>query len=47
MVQLALETAMRKGELIGLRWENINLTLRPAHLPDTRSDDAGRTWRIS
>ncbi|MHB9331374.1 tyrosine-type recombinase/integrase [Phytobacter ursingii] len=38
---LALETAMRQGELLGLLWENINLQLGVAHLPDTKNG----TWR--
>lgn len=38
---LALETAMRQGEIIGLLWENINIQLGVAHLPDTKNG----TWR--
>lgn len=33
LVILALETAMRRGELLGLQWVDIDLTLRIAHLP--------------
>ena len=39
-VILALETAMRRGELLSLRWENINLKERTAHLPDTKNGEA-------
>ncbi len=39
-VILALETAMRRGELLSLRWENINLNERTAHLPDTKNGQA-------
>jgi len=40
IVRLALETAMRQGELVGLRWENVDLTRRIAHLPDTKNGEA-------
>lgn len=33
LVQLALETAMRRGELLSLRWENIDLLRRTAFVP--------------
>ena len=33
---LAIETAMRLGELIEVEWENIDLKKRTAHLPDTK-----------
>lgn len=36
MIILAVETAMRQGELLALRWENINLRLGVAHLPQTK-----------
>lgn len=36
-VQLALETAMRRGELLALRWEHIRLADRVAHLPRTKN----------
>ncbi len=35
--QLALETAMRQGEILALRWEHINLKARIAHLPETKN----------
>ena len=40
IVRLAVETAMRRGELIELRWEHINLKKRFAHLPDTKNGSA-------
>ena len=36
-VQLALETAMRRGEILGLRWEHIDLDSRTALLPLTKN----------
>lgn len=35
--QLALETAMRQGEILNLRWEHISLQSRIAHLPETKN----------
>jgi len=46
IVHLALETAMRQGELIRLRWEHIDLNRRTAHLPDTKNGEA-RTVPLS
>lgn len=37
IIVLALETAMRQGEILGLRWEHINLKSRVAHLPQTKN----------
>jgi hypothetical protein len=37
VVVLALETAMRRGELLGLRWEYIDLARQTALLPDTKN----------
>lgn len=37
IVLLALETAMRQGEILGLRWEHVNLKTRVAHLPMTKN----------
>jgi integrase len=34
---LAIETAMRQGEILKLRWEHINLKYRVAHLPETKN----------
>ena len=46
IVQLALETAMRQGELIRLQWEHIDLKRRTAHLTDTKNGEA-RTVPLS
>jgi integrase len=40
LVLLALETAMRRSELLALRWENVNLERRTARLLDTKNGDA-------
>ncbi len=34
IVVLAIETAMRRGEILGLRWEHIDLDRKTAFLPD-------------
>ncbi|WP_169543589.1 tyrosine-type recombinase/integrase [Sneathiella aquimaris] len=39
-VILALETAMRRGELLSLQWEYVNLDTCVAHLPDTKNGEA-------
>ena len=39
-VRLAVETAMRRGELCALRWEHVNLTAHTAHLPHTKNGHA-------
>ena len=46
MVRLALENAMRQGELLRLRSEHIGLVRRTAHLPDTKNGEA-RTVPLS
>jgi len=40
LVQLALETAMRRGELLSLQWENVDFERRAAYLPDTKNGDS-------
>lgn len=37
IVVLALESAMRQGEILRLEWEHINLKLGIAHLPETKN----------
>ncbi|WP_238474390.1 site-specific integrase [Pseudomonas cavernae] len=37
IVQLALETAMRRGELFQLLWKHVSLDRRTAHLPSTKN----------
>lgn len=39
-VLLALETAMRRGELLALTWENVDLARKTAFLPDTKTGKA-------
>ena len=38
IVILAVETAMRRGELAALTWEHLDLEKRIAHLPQTKTD---------
>jgi len=40
LVMLALETAMRRGELLSMRWENVNLQAQTALLPLTKNGTA-------
>lgn len=40
LVELALETAMRRGELLALRWEHVDLVQRTALLPQTKNGSA-------
>ena len=37
LVRLAVETAMRRGELVDLRWKHVDLDKRTAHLPKTKN----------
>jgi integrase len=37
IVQLALQTAMRRGELLGLQWKHIDLNARTAYLPISKN----------
>ena len=37
---LALETAMRASEIVGLTWPRVDLLRRVAHLPKTKNGDA-------
>lgn len=46
LVIVALETAMRRGELLALRWENVNLDRRIAFLPSTKNGES-RTVPLS
>ncbi|MHB1537499.1 MAG: tyrosine-type recombinase/integrase [Solirubrobacteraceae bacterium] len=45
-IRLAVETAMRRGELCALRWEHVDLHARTAHLPHTKNGHA-RTVPLS
>lgn len=46
LVKSALETAMRRGELLALDWRHVDLIRRTAHLPDTKNGEA-RTVPLS
>lgn len=46
VVELALETAMRRGELLALTWANVDLKRRVAFLPDTKNGES-RTVPLS
>lgn len=37
IVLLAIETGLRRGELLGLHWQHISLTNRTAHIPHTKT----------
>ncbi len=39
LVRLAIETAMRMGEMLNLTWSNVDLARGTAHLPETKSGD--------
>ncbi len=45
VVELAVETSMRRSELVGLRWEHVDLQRRTAHLPKTKT--SARTVALS
>lgn len=40
VVEIAIETAMRRGEILGLTWDYIDLKARVAHLPDTKNGES-------
>ena len=40
LVSLAIETGMRRGELLALRWEHVDLARQTAFLPDTKNGTA-------
>lgn len=39
LLRMALLAGMRRGELMRLRWENVDLTARTLHLADTKNHD--------
>ena len=40
VVRLAIETAMRQSELVGMHWEHVDLARRTVFLPDTKNGDS-------
>ncbi len=46
LTMFALESAMRRGEILGLRWERINLEKRTAFIPLTKNGES-RTVPLS
>lgn len=40
IIVVALETGMRRGEIVSLRWEHVDLTRKVAHLPITKNGDS-------
>jgi integrase len=40
LIILAIETAMRRGELLDLSWQHIDFDLKVAHLPCTKNGDS-------
>jgi len=40
LVTFALRTAMRRSEMLALRWEHVHVALRFAHLPATKNGDS-------
>jgi integrase len=40
LVVLAIETGMRRGEMLGLRWEHVHLAKRIVHLPLTKNGES-------
>ncbi|MAF58529.1 MAG: integrase [Ponticaulis sp.] len=44
--ELAIETAMKRGEIISLTWDNVNFDKRTAYLPDTKNGES-RTVPLS
>lgn len=39
VINFAIETVMRQGEILSLRWRNIDLDDKVAHLADTKNDE--------
>lgn len=40
VIELAVETAMRRGELAAMRWEHVDRAARVVHLPQTKNGEA-------
>ena len=39
-IRLAIETGLRRGELLGIRWKHVNFNLGLLHVPITKTDKA-------
>lgn len=39
VIEFALETAMRRGEIVSLKWDNVDLGKRVAYLPETKNGE--------
>jgi integrase len=46
VIRFAIATGMRRGEILSLRWSNVDLQARTAHLPQTKSGES-RTVPLS
>ena len=40
MILFAIETGMRRGEILSLTWENVHLEKRYVQLPDTKNGES-------
>ena len=40
VILFAIETGMRRGEILSLTWEHVHLGKRYVHLPDTKNGDS-------
>ena len=40
VILFAIETGMRRGEILSLTWEGVHLGKRYVHLPDTKNGDS-------
>ncbi|MEC7205743.1 MAG: tyrosine-type recombinase/integrase [Pseudomonadota bacterium] len=40
VILFAIETGMRRGEILSLTWENVHLGKRYVHLPETKNKDS-------
>ena len=40
LVLFAIETGMRRGEILSLTWQHVHLGKRYVHLPDTKNGDS-------
>ncbi|MCU7873382.1 MAG: site-specific integrase [Candidatus Thiodiazotropha sp. (ex Lucinoma borealis)] len=38
MVRFALETAMRRSEIVHMQWKDVPLTRRTVHIPETKTE---------